>query len=137
MTLATPDQQFLEICEKVLGFNRKFAILKGGFYYRPGEHGYTGNIAEAARYTRKEAEAQMVKGEEAMKIVELELPPRDDNTLKAAFLKLTQEQKRQVLHNLVPNIDLRSDASLETMALESWEATPDQLTVAIWKAGCQ
>jgi hypothetical protein len=38
-------------------------VIKAGYYYRPGEHGYTANVFEAGRYTREKAESLLVTGE--------------------------------------------------------------------------
>ena len=64
----TPDEINRAIAEKV-GW-AWYAVEKAGWYYRQGGHGYTNRIYEAGRYTKEQAEKELVRGE-PMRIVQI------------------------------------------------------------------
>ena len=50
---------------------RQWLIRKHGYYYRPNRAGYTSSIAEAGRYTEKEAKSEAAIEPEVMQAVRL------------------------------------------------------------------
>ncbi len=119
----TPDQMRVAIA-KDMGEHPLFVVSKAGYYYRPGEHGYTSNIDEAARYTKEKAESLLVSGE-LMRVEEL--PPRKfDSDLNACHefeIKMTGDEWRIYLGFLAGRRTIPKLMSMDEFQ-ECWNAGP-------------
>ena len=72
-----------------------FAIEKGSYYYRQGGHGYTQDLAHAGRYTKEQAERELVRGE-PMRIVPIPHPDycHDLNAMHDVILSIDDPHRR-------------------------------------------
>lgn len=70
-----------------------YAVEKADWYYRQGGHGYTNRIEEAGRYTKGDAEKELVTGE-PMRIVRIPHPHYADdlNAMHEAEKTLSDER---------------------------------------------
>ena len=86
------DRRINQLIAEHCGWNW-YAVEKGGWYYRPDGHGYTNRISEAGKYSKEEANAEIVKGE-PMSIVPIPFPDycNDLNAMCKAELTLWRDE---------------------------------------------
>lgn len=68
------EQEQREAIAEACGKSQLYAVMKGGYYYRPNAHGYTTDMSQAWHTTKQTAESELVSGE-PMSIVPV--PPPD------------------------------------------------------------
>ena len=98
-----------------------YAVEKGGWYYRQGGHGYTNRIQEAGRYTKDQAEKELVRGE-PMRIVQIPYPNyyQDLNAMhEAEKTIIDQDDQNSYVAHLVANLHLNSD-TIPSAYDEAW-----------------
>lgn len=67
------NEELNQVMCELNGVVQQYAVMKGDLYYRPNSSGYTGSLCSAGRYTKKQAEREMVSGE-PMSMVPIPLP---------------------------------------------------------------
>jgi len=102
------DLQINQLIAEYCGWNW-YAVEKGGWYYRPDGHGYTNRISEAGKYSKEDANAEIVKGE-PMSIVPIPFPDycNDLNAMHEAMKTLSEEQVDKVWETLCDMIPFNS-----------------------------
>lgn len=82
------NKQINEAIAEYVGWNW-YAVMKDGWYYREGGHGYTSDINKAGKYTKDDAKKELCAGER-MGIVRIPSPLYDSdlNAMHEAESKL-------------------------------------------------
>jgi len=115
------------IDEHVMGLVQEYAVMKGGRFYRPRSCGYTDCLTEAGRYSKADAEREIVGGG-PMKLIPFPIP---HYTTDPAAAMIVLEKCAEKCLNL--EIDFRKG----TWAVGLWriatplEATAETLPLAI------
>ncbi|RRJ96804.1 hypothetical protein Ga0100231_023850 [Opitutaceae bacterium TAV4] len=97
----TPEAQREAIAE-ACGFVAQYVLLKGGYYYRPGAHGYTSKIEEAGRFSKEYAESDVraTNGEVTMRPEPLPDYLNDLNAMHAAEETLSDARAQIYIEQL-------------------------------------
>lgn len=131
--MKTDAEKNRELCEK-LGIEQMFAVQKGDWFYRPNSCGYTASLSDAGRYTKADAEREIVRGE-PMCVIAIPLPNHfadDADGLWARHVaekSLTEEQKGRFFNHLTHVADYPH-------ITEYVHATAPERAHALWLALC-
>ena len=112
-----------------------YAVEKAGWYYRQGGCGYTNRIEEAGRYTREQAEKELVRGE-PMQIVQIPHPPysRSLDALHEALQSLTELELFRYADEVCDlTCDSNHDTDIQTMLMLSAKELAECYVRAIGK----